>query len=251
MVHFTQHCFVVILSVTHFLNLVSSLPIVATNVAVSNGSDIFGYLSWQYPHVPASLITNFQIIHQSEDETEYEQTYVNAAGNVLMKIISRNVRYNVAVRAVSGSLLGPFANASLRYTDDGILIGMLSLYGTCCIINQNCVLIGPSANVSHVTQSGSGNFTATVTWPTVDSLPLGSGNAMYRVYYVRNKDCLLTLTVDGGKGHFVDVNDSSTVLFDLLPNSLYSICVTPTLPFSPPLKTVVVTPQTGLLRLYY
>ena len=198
---------------------------------VFNGSNAVVYTSWRYPAVPGGEITHF-LIHAliGEGDTPGElgsPSSVGAAENFfLLENLGRNREFlpplQVGVQAGSNSSLGILA------AKDVLQPGQVQPTPGDTFPGVSPSGLPKSASVTNRTQSESGNFTVTVSWPAVnitDFLSLHglpqNANIEYQVFHFRGAgEC-------GARLSNVPLNISSTsvVLPDLLPNSIYSVCV--------------------------
>ena len=237
---------------------------------VFNGSNAVVYTSWRYPAVPGGEITHF-LIHAliGEGDTPGElgsPSSVGAAENFfLLENLGRNREFlpplQVGVQAGSNSSLGILAAKDvLQPGQVQPTSGQVQpTPGESFLEFSNGVSpsgLPKSASVTNRTQSESGNFTVTVSWPAVnitDFLSLHelpqNANIEYQVFHFRGAgEC-----AHGAHLSNVPLNISSTsvVLPDLLPNSIYSICVMIVYEefefISVVAITFVRTPQSGLV----
>lgn len=107
-----------------------------------------------------------------------------------------------------------------------------------------------SASVGSIIESNSGTFNVTVTWPAVNVSSIApitvNDTVKYHIFVVTDEQC----STSSKELVVADFNSTSVVLPDLLPNSVYSICVVLAVNGNDflysPAKTVAATPQTGL-----
>lgn len=110
------------------------------------------------------------------------------------------------------------------------------------------LLVIPESLHATYWMSASGNVTVTVTWAPVNISSFPENSTLeIRLTYAENARCQLP---GEQLGVAVDIHETEVVINSLLPDSLYSICVSVyvdggSTPMYPAAETIVVTPQSG------
>ena len=106
--------------------------------------------------------------------------------------------------------------------------------------------------MTNITQSESGNFSATVTWSeaNISSILNIPANVTYHMFPMRGKEECKRIRFN--VPFIFSASSTSGVLSDLLPNSIYSVCIGVASTHGDCIvhvfaRTFVVTPQSGLV----
>jgi hypothetical protein len=222
-----------------------------------NGSVSYIYVTWLYPTIPGGVITHFLISAWSEDVL-YGSTTAKATENALLleSTISLNIssQHQTRVQAISISSHGmsTLTSKDVQSSDEEEQRSDESESGFVEPVEVNPVQLchgaSPfgSAHVTNITQSATGNFSAVVTWSKEYNFSIFTmlSNVTYHVFSMRGKEDCKRISIKDQ--YMFNASNISSVLSNLLPNSIYSVCIAAVSTVESCIvfaRTFVVTPQ--------